>query len=96
MPLIAKLHVSLFMTGKEIKFDGVSLNTCHSIINLMDVSSNTGSWYMGHELHIFCSPHKIMLLVICKSPHINIMKSLNELTLIILLHIPYLGSFPAQ
>lgn len=26
---------------KEIKFDGVSLNTCHSIINLMDVD-NTG------------------------------------------------------
>lgn len=28
------------LTGKEIKFDGVTLNTCHSIINLMDVSSN--------------------------------------------------------
>ncbi|XP_026869541.2 calpain-9 [Electrophorus electricus] len=25
---------------KEIKFDGVSLNTCHSIINLMDVDSS--------------------------------------------------------
>lgn len=24
--------------GKEIKFDGLSLSTCHSIINLMDVS----------------------------------------------------------
>lgn len=24
--------------GKEIKFDGLTLSTCHSIINLMDVS----------------------------------------------------------
>uniref|UniRef100_A0A665TU81 Calpain 9 n=1 Tax=Echeneis naucrates TaxID=173247 RepID=A0A665TU81_ECHNA len=30
-----------FSSGKEIKFDGLSLNTCHSIINLMDVD-NTG------------------------------------------------------
>ncbi|MBN3309318.1 CAN9 protein, partial [Amia calva] len=29
---------SLFVAGKEIKFDGLSINTCHSIINLMDVS----------------------------------------------------------
>uniref|UniRef100_A0A8C7YXI4 Calpain 9 n=1 Tax=Oryzias sinensis TaxID=183150 RepID=A0A8C7YXI4_9TELE len=28
-------------SGKEIKFDGLSLSTCHSIINLMDVD-NTG------------------------------------------------------
>uniref|UniRef100_A0A3B3U134 EF-hand domain-containing protein n=1 Tax=Poecilia latipinna TaxID=48699 RepID=A0A3B3U134_9TELE len=27
--------------GREIKFDGLSLSTCHSIINLMDVD-NTG------------------------------------------------------
>uniref|UniRef100_A0A671L0C1 Calpain-9-like n=1 Tax=Sinocyclocheilus anshuiensis TaxID=1608454 RepID=A0A671L0C1_9TELE len=27
--------------GKEVKFDGLTLNTCHSIINLMDVD-NTG------------------------------------------------------
>uniref|UniRef100_A0A8C6PXZ1 Calpain 9 n=1 Tax=Nothobranchius furzeri TaxID=105023 RepID=A0A8C6PXZ1_NOTFU len=31
----------IFSSGKEIKFDGLSLSTCHSIINLMDVD-NTG------------------------------------------------------
>uniref|UniRef100_A0AAY5L3E5 Calpain 9 n=1 Tax=Esox lucius TaxID=8010 RepID=A0AAY5L3E5_ESOLU len=29
-----------FPSGKEIKFDGVSLNTCHSIINLMDADNS--------------------------------------------------------
>uniref|UniRef100_G3Q8A6 Calpain 9 n=1 Tax=Gasterosteus aculeatus aculeatus TaxID=481459 RepID=G3Q8A6_GASAC len=31
---------SVSLSGKEIKFDGLSLSTCHSIINLMDVSSH--------------------------------------------------------
>ncbi|KAG5855004.1 calpain-9 [Anguilla anguilla] len=30
----------VLMRRKEIKFDGVSLNTCHSIINLMDVDNS--------------------------------------------------------
>uniref|UniRef100_A0A8C8MLM8 Calpain 9 n=1 Tax=Oncorhynchus tshawytscha TaxID=74940 RepID=A0A8C8MLM8_ONCTS len=29
-----------FPSGREIKFDGLSLNTCHSIINLMDVDNS--------------------------------------------------------
>uniref|UniRef100_A0AAX7VGR4 Calpain 9 n=1 Tax=Astatotilapia calliptera TaxID=8154 RepID=A0AAX7VGR4_ASTCA len=34
-------HFNPLSSGKEIKFDGLSLSTCHSIINLMDVD-NTG------------------------------------------------------
>uniref|UniRef100_A0A3P8VMT6 Calpain 9 n=1 Tax=Cynoglossus semilaevis TaxID=244447 RepID=A0A3P8VMT6_CYNSE len=33
--------ISCLVSGKEIKFEGLSLSTCHSIINLMDVD-NTG------------------------------------------------------
>uniref|UniRef100_A0AAQ6AKU0 Calpain 9 n=1 Tax=Amphiprion ocellaris TaxID=80972 RepID=A0AAQ6AKU0_AMPOC len=34
-------HFNPLSSGREIKFDGLSLSTCHSIINLMDVD-NTG------------------------------------------------------
>lgn len=32
------LLFSVLSSGREVKFDGLTLGTCHSIINLMDVS----------------------------------------------------------
>ncbi|KAJ8264592.1 hypothetical protein GJAV_G00151070 [Gymnothorax javanicus] len=37
---LQKVLNGVLMRRKEIKFDGVSLNTCHSIINMMDVDNS--------------------------------------------------------
>lgn len=43
------LLFSVLSSGREVKFDGLTLGTCHSIINLMDVS-----FHITESLLVLC------------------------------------------
>lgn len=63
-------HFNPLSSGKEIKFDGLSLSTCHSIINLMDVSFQvTDSFYACHRVTLFalngCFTKIVILMPTC-------------------------------